>query len=177
MDEGSRPRAWSRAAWCLLAGLALLAPPQARAQQADGAVVGGGGGVTYYCIVSRCNTGATLVGLVGYAPRPFLVIAGTGRWHACFDCDRFVMVEASLQLRHPGRTVQPFLGVGAGLSSDPEFMGDRFGPHVALGAWLWPSPRWGLQAEVRGRSLGSGDRMGEASLAVARRLTSGSRER
>lgn len=88
MDEGSRARVWSRAARCLLAGLAMLAPPHARAQQADGAVVGGGGGgVTYYCIVSRCNTGATLLGVVGYAPRPFLAVMGTGRWHECFDCD------------------------------------------------------------------------------------------
>lgn len=87
------------------------------------------------------------------------------------------MAEGSLQLRHPGRTVQPFVAVGVGLSSDPEFMGDRFGPHAAVGTWLWPCPRWGVQAEVRGRSLGSGHRMGEASVAVARRFASGSRDR
>ena len=99
--------------------LALAFPPVVGAQGLTDLVVGGGIGGTYYCIVTRCDTGATLVATVGYGPAPFLLTSVGVRRHDCFDCDRFVIAEGSVQLRRPGGTLQPFLAAGAGVSSDP----------------------------------------------------------
>ena len=158
---------------CMLIAGAACVPVRAAAQESAAAVVGAGVGGTYYCIVSRCDTGTTILGMGGYAPAPFLLVEAAVRWHQCFDCDRFVIVEGGLQLRYPGRRLEPFVAGGVGLSSDPEFMGDQFGLHAAAGTWIRVSPRWGLKTEVRGRQVGGGDLMGEASVAVAYRFLRG----
>lgn len=139
------------------------------AQVGGDLILGAGGGVTFYCLDTRCDSGTTLLASLGYAPTPHVVIVGSGRWHGCFDCDRFLMVEASLHVRHPGPTWQPYAAAGLGMMSDPEFIGTRFGGHVGAGTWWWPSPSWGLQADVRGRHVGRGDGIIEVSLAVAHR--------
>lgn len=150
--------------------LAASVPAALVAQQPGAAVIGLGAGGTYYCIVSRCDTGATLFGMAGYALTPALSVGATARWHGCPDCDRFLIGEAGAQLRYPGRVLQPFVALGAGLSSDPAFMGDQVGLHAAVGTWIWPTARWGLQLELRGRQVGRGDHMGELSLGIGRRL-------
>lgn len=162
---------------CLPSILAVLASvtfgsPAVGAQEAGEMVASVGTGGTYYCIVSRCDTGTTFLGTAGYGVRPSLMVLGSVRWHECFDCDRFVIAEGSLQLRHSGEKVEPFVAIGAGLSTDPDFMGNRFGPHAAVGAWLWPSEAGGVRSELRGRRLGKGNGMAELSVAVARRFLS-----
>jgi len=153
--------------------VAVVWPVALEAQQRSDLVVAVGGGGTYYCIITRCGTGGTVVGLVGYGLAPSLMVVASGRWHDCFDCRRFLVAEGSLQLRHRGRRMQPFVAAGVGVSSDPDFMGDKVGLHAAVGTWLWLSPRWGLQAELRGRQVGRGDAMAELSLTVARRFLAG----
>lgn len=154
----------------LAALLTVLAPSAALGQRPSSAVVGLSAGGTYYCIVSRCDTGTTLGLLAGYDVTRVLSVGATARWHACADCDRFLIGEGGVQLRYPGRVFAPFVAVGAGLSSDPEFMGDEFGLHAAVGTRFWATPGWGLQLELRGRQVGRGDHMGELSLGVTRRF-------
>jgi hypothetical protein len=90
------------------------------------------------------------------------------RWLDCFDCGRFRIYEGGLQLRYPGSRAQPFIAAGVHRSSDPEFMGSRTGAYAAVGVWLGSWQRFSLALEARGRALGSGNRMGEATLVVAR---------
>lgn len=151
----------------LLAAVCLLYPTTLEAQEGGDIVIAAGGGVTWYCIVSRCDDGTAAVGLVGYALRPSLLATASGRWHDCFDCDRFLIAEIGLQLRDPAGAWRPFVGGGIGLASDPEFFGDRFGVHAGVGTWLWLSPSWGLVGEVRGRTVGSGDGMADVTLGLA----------
>lgn len=161
------PRVGSAASFLV----ALLAFSAGAAQAQNGAELAGGigAGGTYYCIVTRCNTGTTIVAALGYAPTPAVMIEASGRWHGCFDCDRFVIGEGSVQLRRRRGAVRPFIAAGAGIASDPGLMGDRLALHLALGARLRPEEPWGVQLEVRGRRVGRGDAMAEASLMLLRR--------
>lgn len=156
------------ARWIAVA-IAMLMPAAAEAQEPPELLVGAGVGGTYYCIVTRCNTGTIARASVGYSPIPSVMIEGGARWHHCFDCDRFVIGEGGVQVRYPASTVSPFLSAGGSLSSDPEFMGDEWGLYAAVGSWVWLSRSWGLQLELKGRQVGS-DHMGELSLLAARRV-------
>jgi hypothetical protein len=55
-------------------------------------------------------------------------------------------------------------------------MGDEAGLHAAVGTWYWVSRAWGMRAEVRGRQVGRGDHMGEASVGVAYRFSRAGRQ-
>jgi hypothetical protein len=152
----------------LLAAVFMLAtPPSAHAQEDSGLQLGVGVGGTYYCILSRCDTGSTLTALLGYdLPGPF-TIEGTVRRHRCFDCDRFWIGEGSLRFELPGIFLGPSLAAGVGVVSDPEFLQERkLGPHLALGLSLPSLAGLGVRLDIRGRQVGfgSGDYMGEAAL-------------
>jgi hypothetical protein len=147
-----------------------LAPAPATAQDHSELILGLGGGMSYYSISTRADTGTILRGSVSYSPLPFLVVEGGARWHGCVDCHRFAVVEAGVQLLHRGERFSPFAAVGGGRSSDPEFMGTEWGLHSSVGSWVWWTPEWGLQLELRGRQVGSGAYMGELSAGVARRF-------
>jgi hypothetical protein len=151
-------------------GLLALLARGAGAQERAELTAGVGAGATYYCIVSRCDQGAIGRISLGYRPASVLAFEGAAAWHDCFDCDRFLVGEAGIQLRRPGPKLEPFVSAGAGLSSDPEFMGDRWGLYAAAGAWAWLPSRWGAQLELRGRRLGRGNDMGELSLTLGRRI-------
>jgi hypothetical protein len=151
-----------------VAALALTRPASAAAQSEF--LVSAGGGGTYYCLIPRCNTGLMLSSGIAYAPLPMLSFGLEGRWHRCFDCKRFFLAEASVQLRSRGRTFAPFVAGGGGLASDPDFIGERGSAHLAVGMWLRPGNDWALQLEVRGRRIEGGDGMGEASVSLARRI-------
>jgi hypothetical protein len=163
------PSFGTRAFAAPLAALLALLPGAARAQSGAEVLGGFGLGGTYYCIVSRCDTGTTVTGAFGYAPRPAVLLEASGRWHACFDCGRFVIGEGSVQLRLPRGAVRPFVAAGGGMVSDPDLMGDRLSLLVAAGAHLRPESRWGVQLELRGRRVGRGDAMGVASVVLLRR--------
>lgn len=150
--------------------LGFLLPGAVRAQETGEIVVSMGGGMTLYSIDTRFDDGTVLRGSVGYSPLPYLMVEGGGRWHRCFDCDRFLVGEAGVQLRYPGPRWSPFVSVGGGRSSDPGFMGPEWGLHAAVGSWLWLSEEWGLQLEARGRQVGHSNYMGEFSLGGARRF-------
>lgn len=152
-------------ATCALA-LACLAPA-AQAQQTRPLELGAGGGGTYYCIVSRCNTGTTLGATATLRLTPAIGLDATVRRHFCFDCDRYLLGEAGVLLRVPGRALSPFAAAGASLSSDPEFFGDELGVFAGVGAWLWRG-EWGGRIELRGRRVRRGDALGELSLSIAR---------
>jgi hypothetical protein len=155
----------------LLPVCALVRPTPASAQVAGDFVAAAGVGGTYYCIVSRCNSGTTVGVLGAFAPLPFVMLEAAAKRHFCFDCDRYYIAEAGVQLRYPHATIQPFLSAGASRNSDPEFMGEHTGPYAAAGVWIWPWAYWGLHAEVRGRRvMGAGNSMAEVALSVTRRL-------
>jgi hypothetical protein len=154
----------------LLGLIAFLAPSPATAQESGEFVLGGGVGGSYYCIITRCDTGTLLRLTAGYSPRAPLMIEAGFQSLGCFDCDRFRIFEGGLQLRYPGSAVQPFVAAGIHRSSDPGFMGSRTGPYVGVGAWVGSWSRFVVALEVRGRDFGSGDRMGEATVVVARRV-------
>lgn len=154
----------------MLAVLMALAPARLQAQELPGTVLSVGAGGTYYCIVSRCDTGFVGRAGLGYSLSPHAMIEGGARWHDCFDCDRFVIGDAGLQLRREGARMTPFVAAGAGVSSDPEFMGTRWGPYAALGTWIALTDGWAAQVELRGRRVGS-DSMGEVTASLARLLT------
>ncbi len=148
--------------------VAIAAP--ARAQNPVRIVTGVSAGATYYCLVSRCNTGTTIgVSAEAQATR-VLGLELAVRRHTCFDCDRFVIADAALVLRVPAHTIQPFVAGGVSRSSDPEFMGTHTGLLGAAGAWAWLGPAWGAKLELRGRQVGRGDAMGELSLGLAHRF-------
>jgi len=151
----------------LAAVIVLATPSTARAQEDSGFQLGVGVGGTYYCILTRCNTGSTFIAHLGYdLPGP-LGVEGTTRSHRCFDCDRFWIGEGSLRLHFPGLFLRPSLAAGVGFFSDQEFLEEReFGPHLALGFSLPSFAGVGVRLDIRGRQVGfgTGDYMGEAAL-------------
>jgi hypothetical protein len=154
----------------VLLALATSGVLPAAGQDARGIVVGAGVGATYYCIVSRCDSGGT-IGVMGAfdASRVLSVEAGVRR-HYCFDCDRFMIAEADVLVQYPRQRVSPFLAAGLSYSSDAEFMGDHVGLLAAAGAWIRLRQRWGARLELRGRQVGRGDAMGELSLSMTHRF-------
>lgn len=163
----------SRVVITLAMGIMALAPARtAQAQEAGDWIVSLGAGGTLYGIETRFDDGTLLRGGVGYALTPNLMVEGGVRRHGCLDCDRFLILDAGLQARHRGDRFSPFLAAGGGLSSDPGFMGSKWGAHAAVGSWVRLSGEWDLQLEVRGRQVGvsSSDYMGEVTMGVARRF-------
>lgn len=158
-----------------LAVPALVWAGAAQAQEVGDWVVSLGAGGTLYSIETRFDDGTIVRGGVGYLLTPTLMIEGGLRRHDCFDCDRFLIFDAGVQARHRGDRFSPFVAAGGGLSSDPEFMGRRWGAQAAVGSWIRLSSLWDLQLEARGRQVGfsSSFYMGEFSVGVARRSPSG----
>jgi hypothetical protein len=154
----------------LAALLGLLSPHAAPAQHDAPFVVGVGGGGTVYNIVTRLGSGSSVAAMAGYRISPALLVEGSVRRHMCFDCDRFVIAEGGLQLGYPGRRMGPFVSGGYGVSSDPEFMGTESGFYLGVGSWIWATPAWGVQLELRGRKVGASDAMGDATVILARRF-------
>jgi hypothetical protein len=155
---------------CVFLALLIVSVPSAAAQQSKGIVVGANVGGTYYCIVSRCDTGTTVGVMAGVDATRALAVEAAVRRHYCFDCDRFVIAEAAAVLQYRRRLISPFVAAGASYSSDPDFMGDHVGLLAAAGAWVWPDRRWGMRLELRGRQVGRGDAMGELSLSLVHRF-------
>jgi hypothetical protein len=155
---------------CALAvALFFVAAPSA-AQSTRSMVIGAGAGGTFYCIVSRCDSGTIVAGMASLdITRLIAAELRVGR-HYCFDCDRFVIAEPAVVLQYPRNALTPYVAGGISYSSDPGFMGNQTGLAGAAGAWIWPDRRWSLRFELRGRQVGRGDAMGELSLAVARRF-------
>jgi hypothetical protein len=155
--------------------VALASARTAQAQEAGDWIVSLGAGGTLYGIETRFEDGTLLRGGVGYVLTPNLMVEGGVRRHGCFDCDRFLILDAGLQARHRGDRFSPFLAAGGGLSSDPGFMGSKWGAQAAVGSWVRLSGGWDLQLEVRGRQVGvsSSDYMGEVTVGVARRFRRG----
>jgi hypothetical protein len=158
-----------------IAALALLAPATVAAQQSGDFTATASVGGTYYCIVSRCDTGVTMGAHVAYGLLQTVALEARGSRHLCFDCDRYFLVEGGAQLRLPGGRVQPFLAAGASLHSDPEFFGDATGPYAGVGVWLHPMAGLTLRAELRGHQLDRGSRLGELSVAAGHRFGGGER--
>ncbi len=156
-----------------MASAALLSTGTLHAQQTGDWIVSLGAGGTLYSISTRFDDGTVVRGGVGYVLTPALMIEGGLRRHACFDCDRFMIVDAGLQARHRGDRFSPFVSAGVGLSSDPEFMGSGWGAQAAVGSWVRLGGKWDLQLELRGRQVGfsSSNHMGELSVGVAHRFT------
>ncbi len=163
----------------VVAGL-LLVPgcaPGVEAQEAARNDGGGwsvwvGGGGTLYGIETRFDEGAMVGGGVGYRIAPAFMVEGGLRLHSCFDCDRFLVLDAGLQAHRAGERWSPFVGAGAGVVSDPGFMGTKAGLHVSVGSWLRLGGSWDARIEARARQVGisSSDAMGEALVGVARRF-------
>jgi hypothetical protein len=186
MESGNRtrPRRHPAATWApfvvgrrfvitlAMGSMALVSARTAEAQEAGDWIVSLGVGGTLYGIETRFDDGTLVRGGVGYVLSPNLMVEGGVRRHGCFDCDRFLVLDAGLQARHRGDRFSPFLAAGGGLSSDPGFMGSKWGAHAAVGSWVRLSGAWDLQLEVRGRQVGisSSDYMGEVSVGVARRF-------
>lgn len=145
----------------------LLLPATAGAQTAYAAAGAGG---TYYCIVSRCDTGSTVGVAAGVQLTSVLGVEAGVRRHFCFDCDRFVLADASVVLQYPRTVVSPYIAAGVSLSSDPDFMGEEIGAAAAAGAWLWSGRRWGGRLELRGRRVPGSDGIAELSAAIAHRF-------
>jgi len=142
-------------------------PLPVQAQENSRVTVGGGVGGTYYCIITRCNTGTTLTALVGYSVRGPLSLEGSVGSHHCFDCDSFRIGEGGIRLDLLQRFLRPSLALGVGVISDPEFLDERkAGPYLALGLTLPQRPHLGVRLDLRGREVGfgRGDYMGEVSL-------------
>jgi hypothetical protein len=154
----------------LLPALALTAPAPASAQANGDFVAAAGVGGTFYCIVTRCNTGTTVGALVAYGPLPFVMLEAGAKRHFCFDCDSYSITQAGVQLRYPHAIAQPFLAVGVARHSDADFMGSYTGPYAGVGVWVWPWSGWGAHAELRGTRVRAGDHLGELSLSLARRF-------
>jgi hypothetical protein len=155
----------------VLVVLVLFAAPSAAAAQHATPLVSAGMGGTFYCIVTRCNTGTTVFGSAGVDFASFLHVEATVRRHLCFDCDRFLVAEAGLHAQYAGPVFTPYAGGGFGTSSDPDFMGTVTGFHAEVGTWVWPWQNWGVRIELRAREVGSGNHMGELSASGARRFT------
>lgn len=157
----------------IAAALLFAIPSAVRSQEPPSFVVGAGVGATYYCILSRCDTGTTLAGLLAYEfPGP-LAVEGTIRLQRCFDCDAFRMAEGSLRLEFPDLFLIPTVLAGFGAFSDPEFLQEtKVGPHLAIGLAIPPVIGMEMRLEARGRQIGfgTGDYMGEVSLLLLHRL-------
>ena len=158
--------------------VAILALGSARATQAQEPgdwIVSVGAGSTLYVIETRFDDGTLLRGGVGYVLTPTLMVEGGLRRHGCFDCERFLILDAGLQAHHRGDRFRPFVAAGGGLSSDPGFIGTKWGAHAAVGSWIRLSGKWNLQLELRGRQVGvsSSGIMGEFTIGVARRWRRG----
>jgi hypothetical protein len=154
--------------------LLLAAPAVAGAQQGGGLTAAAGAGGTFYCVVTRCNTGLTAGGGLAWEVLPVLAFEAGARRQFCFDCDRYIIADGGAQLRLPGRVVQPFLAGGASFHSDPEFIGENMiGPYAGAGLWVFPRGGWGARVELRGHRLDPGDHVGELSVAIARRAAGG----
>lgn len=154
----------------LIALMAWAAPERAAAQGGTAVDVGVGVGGTYYCIMTRCNTGTLLSAGAALRVNRFVFVEAGARRHLCFDCDRFIVVDAMVAGQYPFGTWTPFAGAGWGVASDPEFMGREDGLHAAAGTWIRPgNGAWSIQLALRGRQVG-GDAMGELSAMVTRRV-------
>lgn len=160
-----------------MAFAALASGGTVQAQEAGDWIVQLGAGGTLYGIETRFDDGTILRGGVGYVLTPTFSIEAGLRHQRCLDCDRFLIVDAGLQARMDGGRFSPFLAAGAGLSSDPGFMGRKWGAHSAVGTSIRLVGPWDLQLEARGRQVGlsSSDYMGEFSAGVARRFSRGAR--
>jgi FAD/FMN-containing dehydrogenase len=127
-------------------------------------------GGSFYSIATRANTGFLAGGAVGLRTTPHLSLEAGVRWHRCVDCTRFVTVDAGVRLHRDVRVVAPFLALGGGIASAPEFFGTEFAPWIASGLSIRWQERWAVQVEARGRRIRSGSGMGEVTLGLARRL-------
>lgn len=154
-----------------MAIVALGSAGSTQAQEPGDWIVSVGAGGTLYGIETRFDDGTLLRGGVGYVLTPTLMIEGGLRRHGCVDCERFLILDAGLQAHHRGDRFRPFIAAGGGLSSDPGFMGTRWGAYAAVGSWVRLSGEWDLHLELRGRQVGvsSSDTMGEFTIGVARR--------
>lgn len=154
----------------VLLALMMGCVPPAGAQNSKAIVGSAGAGATFYCIVTRCDSGSSVGVMAGFdATKPLAVEAGVRR-HYCFDCNRFVIAEAALLLQYRRRLVSPFFAGGVSFVSDTDFMGDHVGLLAGAGAWVWLGDRWGMRIELRGRQVGRGDAMGELFLSLAHRF-------
>ena len=153
-----------RLAFALL--LLLLSMPAPLQAQSPRAAFGAGAGGTYYCIVSRCDTGAS-VGVSGDVRlSSFTALNAAIHRHFCSDCDRFTMAELALLVQPASRRLRPFAGAGVSFASDPEFMGSQVGPYAMAGVTAGISGRVGLRMQIDGRKVGRGDAMGGLGLIV-----------
>jgi hypothetical protein len=154
----------------LLLGLLAIGgvtPSDVQGQDRPSIVIGGGVGATYYCIITRCNSGTTFAALVGYEFEGPFSVEGTARRLRCFDCNSFWMTEGSVRIESRAMRLRPSLTAGVGVISDSEFFGERkFGPHVGVGLSLPALAKLGVRLDVRGREVGfgTGDYMGEATI-------------
>jgi hypothetical protein len=180
-----RARAWvtprcAGMALLLLAGgvITAVGAPEAEAQsrgQARGDRVGSiAAGGTLYAADTRFDDGIIVRGSVGYALTPaWMLEAGVGR-HACFDCDRFWILDAGVQWQRPGERFRPYVSIGGGRASDPGFVGVEWGPYASAGSRIALDGLWGVQAELRVRQLGlavrGADGMGELTVGVTRAI-------
>jgi hypothetical protein len=128
------------------------------------------GGGSFYCIVTRCNTGLLAGTTIGRQTTPNLSLELSARWHRCFDCHRFLIADAGLRLHRARHRIDPFVVLGGGVASDPEFFGTQFSPWIAAGTALHLQPRWSLQVEARGRRIRTGSSMGEFTAGLTHRL-------
>jgi len=154
--------------WALLA-VGVVTPAPVYSQERPAFVLGGGIGATYYCIITRCNTGSTFIALAGYEFAGPYSIEGTARRLRCFDCNSFWMAEGSLRVESRTLRIRPSLAAGIGVASDPEFFQERkVGPHLSLGLSLHSLTGIGVRLDIRGREVGfgTGDYMGEAALLI-----------
>lgn len=127
-------------------------------------------GGSFYSIATRSNTGFVAGGAVGLRTTPHLSLEAGARWHRCFDCTRFVTADAGVRLHRELNVLAPFLSVGGGIASDPEFFGTEFAPWIAAGSMIRWQERWAVQVEARGRRIRTGSSMGEVTVGLARRL-------
>jgi hypothetical protein len=152
---------------------------QSRSQEKGDLVASLGAGGTLYAVDTRFDDGFIVRGSLGYVLAPaWMITAGVGR-HSCFDCDRFWIIDGGVQWQRPGERFSPFVSLGGGRASDPGFMGTESGPHASVGSRFALDDTWGIQLELRvrtlGRAVGGPDGMGELTVGVTRTLGSGKR--
>jgi hypothetical protein len=160
--------------------LAAALPLAGTAQTGEGRVggdegspwrVGVGAGWTYYSLVSRADAGTMISAQGSYTPTPRIRVESRVGTMRCADCSRFVMGEGGVQLRLLLGDWAPYLVGGAGVISDPDFVGTREHFFAGVGTVHEPQDRpWGLQFDVRGRQLDRGNRMVEVGLGFTIRI-------